>query len=102
MSGYLLYPGCSLDTGARAYDESLHAIAGPLGLELTEIDDWNCCGATEYLGINLIPAYALIGRNLALAGPAGQRHPYRRGPVQRVLPQPRQGRSLHAGAADPR
>jgi heterodisulfide reductase subunit B len=67
MSGYLLYPGCSLDTGARAYDESLHAIAGPLGLELTEIDDWNCCGATEYLSINLIPAYALIGRNLALA-----------------------------------
>jgi heterodisulfide reductase subunit B len=34
---------------------------------LTEIDDWNCCGATEYVGINLIPAYALIARNLALA-----------------------------------
>jgi heterodisulfide reductase subunit B len=67
MTGYLLYPGCSLETGARAYDESLRAIAGPLGLELTEIDDWNCCGATEYLGINLIPAYAIIGRNLALA-----------------------------------
>jgi heterodisulfide reductase subunit B2 len=32
-----------------------------------EIDDWNCCGATEYLGINLIPAYSLIARNLALA-----------------------------------
>ena len=29
--------------------------------------DWNCCGATEYLGINLIPAYSLIARNLALA-----------------------------------
>jgi heterodisulfide reductase subunit B len=67
MSGYLLYPGCSMETSAKAYHESLTAVAGPLGLELTEIEDWNCCGATEYLGINLIPAYALIGRNLALA-----------------------------------
>ena len=67
MSGYLLYPGCSMETGAKAYHQSLTAIAAPLGLELAEIDDWNCCGATEYLGINLIPAYALISRNLALA-----------------------------------
>ena len=67
MSGYLLYPGCSMETGAKAYHQSLAAIAAPLGLELAEIDDWNCCGATEYLGINLIPAYALISRNLALA-----------------------------------
>jgi heterodisulfide reductase subunit B len=34
---------------------------------LHEIDDWNCCGATEYVGMNLIPAYSLIARNLALA-----------------------------------
>ena len=39
----------------------------PLDLHFEEIDDWNCCGATEYLGINLIPAYSLIARNLALA-----------------------------------
>ncbi len=67
MTGYLLYPGCSMETSARAYSESLAAIAGPLGLELDEINDWNCCGATEYLGISRTPAYALIGRNLALA-----------------------------------
>ena len=67
MSGYLLYPGCSMETSAKAYHESLAAVAGRLGLELSEIEDWNCCGATEYLGINLIPAYALISRNLALA-----------------------------------
>ncbi len=71
MSGYLLYPGCSMETGAKAYHQSLAAIAAPLGLELAEIDDWNCCGATEYLGINLIPAYALISRNLALAARQG-------------------------------
>jgi heterodisulfide reductase subunit B len=67
MSGYLLYPGCSMETSAVAYHDSLAAVADLLGLELREIDDWNCCGATEYLGINLIPAYALIARNLALA-----------------------------------
>lgn len=64
---YLFYPGCSMETGGRAYYESLMAIVGPLGLELEEIHDWNCCGATEYVGISLIPAYALISRNLALA-----------------------------------
>jgi heterodisulfide reductase subunit B len=31
------------------------------------VEDWNCCGATEYFSINAIPAYALVGRNLALA-----------------------------------
>ncbi|MBI2331931.1 MAG: CoB--CoM heterodisulfide reductase iron-sulfur subunit B family protein [Chloroflexi bacterium] len=67
MNKYLLYPGCSMDSSARAYLESLNTILEPLDLQLDEIEDWNCCGATEYLGINLIPAYSLIARNLALA-----------------------------------
>jgi heterodisulfide reductase subunit B len=67
MRRYLYYPGCSMESTARAYDESLRAVCGRLGLELTEIDDWNCCGATEYVGISTTPAYALISRNLALA-----------------------------------
>ena len=67
MNHYLLYPGCSLESNAKAYHESLLAVAGPLGLDLEEINDWNCCGATEYVGISLTPAYALISRNLALA-----------------------------------
>jgi heterodisulfide reductase subunit B len=56
-----------MESSAKAYHESLMAISEPLGLELDEIHDWNCCGATEYLGISLTPAYALISRNLALA-----------------------------------
>ena len=67
MNAYLFYPGCSMEGSARAYADSLKAISEPLGLRLDEINDWNCCGATEYLGITLIPAYALISRNLALA-----------------------------------
>jgi heterodisulfide reductase subunit B len=59
-----------MESTASAYQLSLMAICEPLGLELEEIQDWNCCGATEYVSLSLTPAYALIGRNLALA--AGQ------------------------------
>lgn len=64
---YLYYPGCSMESSAKAYSESLLAVCEPLGLKLEEISDWNCCGATEYLGVSLTPAYSLIARNLALA-----------------------------------
>lgn len=67
MNDYILYPGCSMEGSAKAYHDSLIAIKDKLGLNLHEVDDWNCCGATEYLGINLIPAYSLIARNLAIA-----------------------------------
>jgi heterodisulfide reductase subunit B len=67
MNQYLFYPGCSMESSAKGYYDSLMAICEPLGLQLKEIEDWNCCGATEYVGISLVPAYALIGRNLALA-----------------------------------
>lgn len=67
MKKYLFYPGCSMESNALAYHESLMAIRDALGIDLVEIEDWNCCGATEYLGISLVPAYALIARNLALA-----------------------------------
>lgn len=67
MNDYILYPGCSMEGSAKAYCDSLIAIKDVLGMNLHEVDDWNCCGATEYLSINLIPAYSLIARNLAIA-----------------------------------
>lgn len=67
MRSYLFYPGCSLAGSARAYAESLNATMAVLDVELHEIDDWNCCGATEYLTLSPLGGYALIGRNLALA-----------------------------------
>jgi heterodisulfide reductase subunit B len=56
-----------MESSGRAYRDSINSIMEPLDLHFEEIDDWNCCGATEYLGISLIPAYSLIARNLALA-----------------------------------
>jgi heterodisulfide reductase subunit B len=67
VKSYLYYPGCSLSGSARAYAASLGAILEPLGIELREIDDWNCCGATEYLTLSPLRGQALISRNLALA-----------------------------------
>lgn len=73
MTQYLFYPGCAMESSARAYANSLSIVSRILELDLAEVHDWNCCGATEYLGINLIPAYALIGRNLALAARQAQK-----------------------------
>jgi heterodisulfide reductase subunit B len=67
MSEFLFYPGCSMESSAKAYYHSVMAVCRRLDITLDEIDDWNCCGATEYLSLDVTPAYALIARNLALA-----------------------------------
>src|SRR5512139_3786177 len=64
---YAYYPGCSAKSSARAYDSSAQRVSSLLGLSLQEVEDWNCCGATEYMSISEIPAYSLIARNLSLA-----------------------------------
>jgi len=63
---YAYFPGCSLEKSAAAYDQSFRAVMDILSQELVELDDWNCCGATEYFSLNPLPAYALVARNLAL------------------------------------
>lgn len=65
------FPGCSLEGSSREYSESLTAIAPELGLELAEVPDWNCCGATAAHSLNPKLALALPARILALAERAG-------------------------------
>ena len=55
MTSYLYYPGCSMEGSGRAYRESLEGICEPLGITFEEIDDWNCCGATEYVSLSTTP-----------------------------------------------
>jgi heterodisulfide reductase subunit B len=64
---FLYYPGCSMSGTAKGYADSLEAISEPLGIDLREVDDWNCCGASEYFSIGPLRGYALVARNLALA-----------------------------------
>lgn len=67
MTRLMYYPGCSMSGTAQGYARSLAAVAGPLGLDLDEVPDWNCCGASEYFSIGPLQGYALVARNLALA-----------------------------------
>jgi heterodisulfide reductase subunit B len=72
MSSYAYYPGCSAKATGAAYEESLLAVSEALGIELEEIDDWNCCGATAYFSVREKLAMAISARNLALAQTMGK------------------------------
>jgi heterodisulfide reductase subunit B len=61
------YPGCSLQGTSREYNESVKAIAPVFDIELTDIEDWNCCGATAAHSLNKELSLALPARILALA-----------------------------------
>jgi len=63
---YAYYPGCSLECSSAAYDVSVREVSDLLGIKLVELDDWNCCGATEYFSQNELVATSVIARNLAL------------------------------------
>ena len=67
MKTYALFPGCSLEKMARSYYLSALETARRLGVELKELEDWNCCGATTYFHIDELLAYTLCARNLAMA-----------------------------------
>ena len=69
---YTYYPGCSAQGSASHLDKSLRAIAPEIGIELEELDDWNCCGASVgHLESGALPNTVLSGRNLALAQKQG-------------------------------
>ena len=69
--GVAYYPGCSLHGTSREYDESLRAVAEALGIRITEIDDWSCCGASSGHTTDHLLGVALPARNLALAEAQG-------------------------------
>jgi len=64
---YHYYPGCSLEGTALEYDRSTRAVLAALGVELAEIEDWTCCGASAAEATNGLLALVLPARNLALA-----------------------------------
>ncbi len=68
---YSYFPGCSLKGTGRAYEESLLPVFQALGVELEELNDWNCCGATAYMAVDEVKACVMASRNLAIAEKAG-------------------------------
>ncbi|MGQ9617839.1 MAG: CoB--CoM heterodisulfide reductase iron-sulfur subunit B family protein [Candidatus Aminicenantia bacterium] len=71
MKEYGYYPGCSLKGSSKAYENSLIEVFKVLGITLKELEDWNCCGATAYFGVDKDMAVAVSGRNLAIAEKSG-------------------------------
>jgi len=65
------YPGCSLTGSSREYNESVVAVAKALDIELVEIKDWNCCGATAAHSMNEELSLSLPARIMALAEEQG-------------------------------
>jgi len=66
---YAFYPGCSSQKGASAsnFATSIEVMCEKLGIQLNEIPDWNCCGASIGYGEGgLLPRLAISARNLAL------------------------------------
>ena len=61
------YPGCSLEGTARDYAESVIGICSALDIELEEVPDWNCCGATAAHSIDHRASIELAARTLNLA-----------------------------------
>lgn len=62
------YPGCSLESTARDYADTIHSVCSSLDIQLEEIPDWNCCGATAAHSINRKASIELAGRDLKISG----------------------------------
>jgi heterodisulfide reductase subunit B len=81
---YLYYPGCSLKSTGKPYEESILSIFRALNVDVEEIRDWNCCGATAYMAVDELKSFALCARNLAIA--VKQHGAGEEGPVNVIAP----------------
>ncbi len=61
------YPGCSLSGTAKEYGQSIRKVLSELNVNLVEIEDWSCCGATSAHATNHLLSVALPERNINLA-----------------------------------
>lgn len=66
------YPGCSLHGAAIDYQMSVDEVCKKMGIEVSEIDDWNCCGATAAVAEDIKTALFLGARNLAKCAERGK------------------------------
>jgi heterodisulfide reductase subunit B len=65
------YPGCALEGTGHAYNRSTKELGKALGLEITELKNWNCCGAMEVKNIDPKLQTYLSARNLSIAEEMG-------------------------------
>lgn len=66
------YPGCALEGSSREYNESTKGVFSALSIDLEELEDWSCCGASSGHVTDEYLAMALPMRNLVIAEQKGQ------------------------------
>ena len=64
---YAFYPGCTLHSTGVEFGVSCELVCQALDLEMVEIPDWNCCGASSAHSMDPTLFLALPARNLAQA-----------------------------------
>ena len=67
MTAFGYYPGCALHGSSNDYEKSVRACCEALDVDLRELDDWICCGATAAHSLNHTLSLALPARNLGIA-----------------------------------
>ncbi len=65
------FPGCTLRSHAQDYERQAMAVSQSLGIDLVELPDWNCCGATFPLNAENVMELIAPARVLIAAGKAG-------------------------------
>jgi heterodisulfide reductase subunit B len=68
---YAYFPGCSLESTGKEFGLSSELVGEALGIELVEIPDWNCCGATSGHALDHTLSVSLPARNLGIAEDMG-------------------------------
>ena len=71
MSKYAFYPGCTLHSTGVEFGLSSELVCDCLGLEMVEIEDWNCCGASSAHSMDHTLFLSLPARNLVKAQETG-------------------------------
>lgn len=71
MTAIGFYPGCSLSSSAAEYSKSLKAVVSRLDVQLQEVPDWLCCGASSAHAVDHNAALVLAADTLAKASRAG-------------------------------
>jgi succinate dehydrogenase / fumarate reductase cytochrome b subunit len=64
---YALFPGCVLDGAAAEAYTSLKKVCEKLNIEIEEIPNWTCCGASHAQGVNDLAALVINARNISIA-----------------------------------
>ena len=70
-SRYAFYPGCTLHSTGVEFGASTELVCDALGIEMVELRDWNCCGASSAHSMDHTLFLALPARNLARAQEVG-------------------------------